>query len=160
MKQLDVTYSRTLSDMAREICIPYYHGMVDEGLLQYYVETFQSEEAIRDQIAQGHIYSFITSEDEVIGYYSVYPKGDVLFLSKLYIKEGFRGLGFGSGSFDEIFEIGRSLKLRCVRLNVNKNNISSIRIYTAKGFTTVATDNSDIGGGFHVDDLIMEYNLK
>ena len=162
MRFLDASYSETLSNMAWEICEPYYRDKVDRTLLKHYLDTFQSKEAIFEQISEmGYLYSMITDESgETVGYFALCHKGDVLFLSKFYIEERFRGKGFGSGTLDEIFEYGRSLGFRCVQLQANRNNTPSIEIYKAKGFIVVATDDSDIGNGIHVDDLVMEYDLQ
>jgi len=149
-----------ISAMAKEICFKYYNPIVDNSLVKYYVETFQSEEAIRRQIEkEGYLYSFILHGVEKVGYYSVHPENDRLLMSKLYLKEEWRGKGLGSKTIDDILEYGRETGVSCVYLHVNKNNIPSINIYKAKGFEIVKHDDSEIGDGFRLDDYIMEYRF-
>jgi len=149
-----------LSAMAEEICFKYYNPIVDNSLVKYYVETFQSEEAIRRQIEkEGYIYSFILYDDKKVGYFAVHLENDRLLMSKLYLKEECRGRGLGSKAIDDILEYGRETGANCVYLHVNKNNIPSVNIYRAKGFEITKYDDSEIGDGFRLDDYIMEYRL-
>jgi len=156
----DVHDSPLISAMAKEICFKYYNPIVDNSLVKYYVETFQSEEAIHRQIEkEGYIYSFIIHNDEKVGYYSVRAENDHLLMSKLYLKEECRGKGLGSKAIDDILDYGHSIGMNCVYLHVNKNNIPSINIYKSKGFEIVKYDDSEIGDGFRLDDYIMEYRF-
>jgi Acetyltransferases, including N-acetylases of ribosomal proteins len=149
-----------ISAMANEICFKYYNPIVDNSLVKYYVETFQSEEAVHRQIEkEGYIYSFILCDNEKVGYFSVHPENDRLLMSKLYLKEEYRGKGLGSKAIDDILEYGRTIGVNNVYLHVNKNNIPSINIYKAKGFEIVKYDDSEIGNGFRLDDYIMEYRF-
>jgi Sortase and related acyltransferases len=149
-----------ISAMANEICFKYYNPIVDNSLVKYYVETFQSEEAVHRQIAkEGYLYSFILYNGEKVGYYSVHPENDRMLMSKLYLKEEHRGKGLGSKAIDEILEYGRGIGVNSVYLHVNKNNIPSINIYKTKGFEIVKYDDSEIGDGFRLDDYIMECRL-
>jgi len=149
-----------ISAMANEICFKYYNPIVDNSLVKYYVETFQSEEAVHRQIEKGgYIYSFILCNNEKVGYFSVHPENDRLLMSKLYLKEEYRGKGLGSKAIDDILEYGRTIGVNIVYLHVNKNNIPSINIYKAKGFEIVKYDDSEIGNGFRLDDYIMEYRF-
>ena len=46
-----------------------------------------------------------------------------------------------------------------LRLNVNKYNDKAIRAYRRNNFTTVEAVKIDIGGGFYMDDFVMEKEL-
>jgi Sortase and related acyltransferases len=150
-----------IADLAKRICYDYYYKIVDKGLVDYYVEKYQSEEAIREQIkSEGYLYSFIMSEGKKVGYFSIRSEEDALLISKLYLEEDHRGKGLGSQALDSIIEYGRSAGMKYSYLHVNKNNVASIEIYKSKGFLISRYDDSDIDGGFKLDDYIMEYSYE
>lgn len=45
-------------------------------------------------------------------------------------------------------------------LTCNKHNNNSLIVYRHLGFETIDTQEADIGGGFIMDDYIMEYRLS
>jgi RimJ/RimL family protein N-acetyltransferase len=151
--------AKELSEMARDIWIDYYTPFLNAELPEYVVEKFQSEEAIREQIKNGYLYSFVIFDEKKIGYYCIHPEGESLFMSKYYISKEYRGKGFGSKVMDEILENGREMNMKRVYLRVNKYNSGSIKIYLHKGFVTVGELEEDIGDGFVLEDYVMEYRL-
>ena len=54
----------------------------------------------------------------------------------------------------------RELGFAKVRLNVNKHNTRAIAAYERNGFARVESVKIDIGGGFFMDDYIMEKTLN
>jgi GNAT superfamily N-acetyltransferase len=155
----DIGDAKELSEMAAEIWIDYYSTFLDAELPRYVVSISQTEEAIVSQIEKGHLYSYIMDGDVKAGYFCIVPEGDSLFMSKLYLWKEFRGKGLGSKTMDEIIEKGRSLKAKRVYLRVNKDNKPSIEFYTRKGFVIAEAIEEDIGGGFTLDDYLMEYRF-
>ena len=159
MKFCGIDEAKELADMAREIWMEYYSTFLDTDLPRYVVTTFQSEEAIRQQIRDGYLYSFIMVGDKKAGYFCIVPEGDSLFMSKLYILKDLRGKGFGSRTLDEIIEKGREMRMKRVYLRVNKENGPSIGIYSHKGFVVAEALKEEIGDGFFLDDYLMEYRF-
>ncbi|MEG2601476.1 MAG: GNAT family N-acetyltransferase, partial [Carnobacterium sp.] len=47
-----------------------------------------------------------------------------------------------------------------IQLTVNKYNDKSIAAYKKMGFVTVKEQVADIGGGYIMDDFVMEYSLE
>ena len=149
--------AKELAAMANDIWTEYYSTFFDTELPRYFLGRFQSEEAIRQQIKDGYLYSFIKDGGEKAGYFAILPKGDSLFLSKLYISKDFRGKGLGSRTLDEVLERGRAMKMRRVYLRVNKDNTPSRDIYLHKGFVIAEDIVEPIEDGFVLDDYLMEY---
>ena len=48
---------------------------------------------------------------------------------------------------------------RFLRLNVNKNNAAALRAYQRNGFYQAEAVKVDIGGGYFMDDYVMEVKL-
>ena len=85
--------------------------------------------------------------------------GTRLFLSKLYLRSDKRGRGIASLMLSRVFEDARRLGKNSVYLTVNKHNDHAVEVYKKVGFTVTDTAVTDIGGGYVMDDFIMEYTI-
>lgn len=149
-----------LAKLASEIWNEYWTVILSQAQIDYMVDKFQSYGAIKNQIENDrYIYNILEDSDKVIGYFGVSPKDNYLFLSKLYIKKDFRGLGCGKLAFNKIKQIAQQYNKKMIRLTVNKHNINTIKAYEKWGFNTVEDVVTDIGNGFVMDDYIMQYEL-
>jgi len=157
MKPCDINDAKDLSKMAWDIWMDYYPPIVVGDNIEYILNKFQTEDAIKQQIRNGHLYYYIMDGDEKAGYYSIHPEGDSLYISKYYVAKEFRGKGLGSKAMDEILEKGRELGMKKAYLNVNRHNAPAISVYEHKGFVIVRANKIDIGDGYFMDDYLMEY---
>ncbi len=145
-----------IESLAREIWTEHYTPIIGREQVEYMLEKFQSQEAIAQQIRAGMIYFLIRSGEEFIGYIAVQPKGDELFLSKIYVASERRGRGHGKKAIQFVESLAKERKLGKIVLTVNKNNSKSIRAYEKMGFTIANALIQDIGNGFVMDDYKME----
>ncbi|MEI7474042.1 MAG: GNAT family N-acetyltransferase [bacterium] len=153
---LDNKLIEMVEELAKEIWSEHYTEIIGEAQVKYMVDKFQSQSAINQQIQQGLIYYLIKYKDNYIGYFAVEIKNKELFLSKLYIKAEYQNQGLGKQSFDFIEELAKEKKLMLISLNVNKNNINSIKAYKKYGFIIVNEIIQDIGNNFVMDDYAMQ----
>jgi diamine N-acetyltransferase len=148
------------AQLAKEIWEEYYPDIITREQIAYMIETFQSPEAIVNQIQDGMKYYLAVEGDEEIGYLAYTEETDSsLFLSKIYIKKDFRNRGKGREMFAFILGQARARELKTVRLTVNKNNKASIEKYLKMGFSIADSVVKDIGNGFHMDDYVMVYDV-
>ena len=118
---------KELAGLASAIWHEYWTCLLSHRQIDYMVENFQSEKAIKNQIEnEGYTYYFIIKNGEKAGYFGISDKNDYLFLSKLYLKKEFRHNGLGTKTFEKIKQIANG---KSVRLTVNKQNINSINAY-------------------------------
>ena len=141
--------------LAEHIWGEHYPAIIGEEQVSYMLSEFQSVEAIREQIDKGMKYYLVIRDREDVGYFAVQVEGDVLFLSKLYIRASDSGCGLGSQSLKFIQD---HWGVRSVRLTVNKKNSDSILFYENRGFIKTAEVVLEIGGGFVMDDFQMEWS--
>ena len=146
-----------LASLASSIWHEYFPCILSESQIDYMVDRFQSEHAMRSQISEkGYRYYFIVSEGDIIGYTGLVPEGDVLFISKVYLEKEHRGKGLGTQAIKCIFDICSKEGFRSAYLTVNRGNAKAIRAYERNGFKAVRTQVTDIGNGFVMDDYVME----
>lgn len=149
-----------IETLARHIWTAHYTPIIGPEQVAYMLEKFQSKQAMLAQIGEGYQYYTLRYEEELAGYLSIQPRGEVLFLSKIYLHAHFRGKGLGRKGLDFVEETARKWGKKSIKLTVNKHNTESIAAYEKCGFRKVESVVMDIGGGFVMDDFVMEKNLN
>jgi len=144
-----------VEDLAYEIWNEHFTPIIGKAQVDYMLDKFQSVKAIAGQIEQGFQYFLLKTDEDYIGYTSVQPKEDELFLSKLYIKSSQRSKGYGRKAVRFLESMARDKGLEKITLTVNKNNLDTIRAYEKFGFENLGPVVQDIGGGFIMDDYQM-----
>ena len=142
--------------LAREIWTEHYIPIIGREQVDYMLSRFQSAQAIEEQIANGCLYFLIQDAGESIGYISIQPKEQELFLSKIYVRSSRRGKGYGRKAVRFAEELAKEKGLARIVLTVNKKNTLAIKAYEAIGFQKVEALVQDIGKGFVMDDYKME----
>jgi len=150
-KQMDI-----IESLAREIWTEYYIPMIGKQQVDYMLTRYQSKQAVREQIVSGALYFLMEEGHAFIGYIAVQPRGDELFLSKIYLRASLRARGYGKKAVQFAETLARGRGLRKIVLTVNKYNTGAIRAYEKIGFRNVGSLVQDIGGGFVMDDYAME----
>ena len=151
---------RQIADLARIIWNEHFTPIIGKDQVDYMVEKFQSYPALKKQLDDGYEYYQIFNSGEFCGYTGIHPGEDGrLFLSKLYIRKDHRGRHLATRVFDFLTDLCRERGYSAVWLTCNKHNNNSLGIYRHLGFQTIDTQEADIGGGFIMDDYIMEYQI-
>jgi len=145
-----------IESLAREIWTEHYTPIIGKDQVEYMLASFQSRQAISDQIRTGARYFLIKEGDVLIGYLAVQSKGSELFLSKIYLLRTKRGKGYARNAVLFIEKLAREINFSRIVLTVNKNNADSIKAYEKLGFKNTGALVQDIGNGFVMDDYKME----
>lgn len=155
-----------LASMANEIWHEYWPALIGDAQTDYMVEKFQSYEALARDIGSGEYeYWFLVDDledDRIVGYTGGRVERDTrrMFISKIYLYAQERGKGYASRVVRFYERLCTMRDLDAMYLTVNKDNNLAIRAYEAKGFETIEAAETDIGGGFVMDDFIMEKKVK
>lgn len=143
--------------MASRIWAEHYSEILDPNQISYMLEKFQSPRAVREQMEKdGYRYFWLRIDGQNAGYLAVQPKDGRLFLSKLYVEKRFRRNGLAAYAMNTLRRICRENGIPSVWLTVNRHNRDSIAAYRAMGFVKTQEQVTDIGGGYVMDDDIME----
>ena len=173
---LEIT-SAAIAALAEEIWREHYTPIIGAGQVEYMLGRFQSAKRVYEDIKNDG-YTYFTVEcleydgdcggmsggsgegprrDKLVGYSACAPGEGYLFLSKLYIHKDYRGKGLSRKLLDEAITLcEREYELSRIRLTVNKYNEHSIAVYKKMGFEVIEEVKNDIGGGFYMDDFVME----
>ena len=145
--------------MANTIWHEHYTPIIGHEQVVYMLDKFQSVNTMKAQIDAGYHYFTINKDDHSMGYLSFNKRNKELFLSKIYVLKESRGKGIGKKAMTFVLDMAKGLGCRKVSLTVNKYNHNSIRAYESIGFVNKQELVQDIGGGFVMDDYLMEKAL-
>lgn len=145
-----------LCTLADGIWHEHFTPIIGGAQVEYMVEKFQSVPAVTEQLRQGYEYFLLLLEGRAVGYTGIHAENGELFLSKLYLRKENRGKGYARQAMNFLEELCRQRGLSKIWLTVNRHNDNTIAAYKAMGLTIVREQKADIGGGFFMDDYIME----
>jgi ribosomal protein S18 acetylase RimI-like enzyme len=138
----------------------HYEPIIGRDQVEYMLEHFQGAAPITQQIKEeGYQYYLLFCHDGAAGYIAVHKEENALFLSKFYISKEYRGRGYARRVISFLENYCRDNVLDRIWLTVNKHNDNSIAAYERLGFRKAGTQVADIGGGYVMDDYIMEKSI-
>ena len=138
----------------------HFTPLIGSAQVDYMLDKFQSEKAIRQQIENGYLYFALMLEEKQIGYTGFRLDTDCLFLSKLYIQKEYRGNGYSRLMLEQAEKIAKQNDRPIIRLTCNRHNDGSVAVYKKAGFQIVREEKTDIGSGFIMDDYVYKLPLE
>lgn len=151
-----------VASLATIIWQEYYPSIIGAAQVTYMLTHLQSPAAISQQITKdgNHYFLLENHAGEPIGYLALQHRTEGLFISKLYILKPERGKGHAHAAIEFAVERAAEWQTTKLTLTVNRNNTLAISVYQQLGFEITGTHRQDIGGGFTMDDYVMEKSLQ
>lgn len=147
-------------ELAGVIWRHHYPGIISMEQIDYMLAQRYTLAIIRTQMQSGSAWwDQALLDGRMIGYAQYELHGSSVKLDKLYVHQDFQRSGYGSRMLAHVEDAARRRGADAVRLNVNKHNLKSIAAYRKNGYEVVETVVIDIGGGYVMDDYIMQKNL-
>ena len=134
-------------------------GILAEGQVEYMLDMMYSESSLQKQMREGTQFIIVYDDQEPVGFASYQETGPGLFkLHKIYILPSQQGKGTGKFVIDYIIDQIKNKGASALQLQVNKQNKAKL-FYEKLGFNAVDEIRLDIGGGYVMDDYVMEKSL-
>lgn len=115
---------------------------------------------IRAQLGEpDHVWLLAWRADEIVGFAHARIEAGVCKLDKLYIHPDHQRRGIGGALLNDVRRFARERAAPRLYLQVNRGNTAAIAAYQQYGFITREARVFDIGGGFVMDDYVMEAPL-
>lgn len=153
LNRADPTDIATISEMADKIWHIHYLDIISTSQIDYMLNKFYSDNAVKNSIQNGENYFLINSGGFAVGYISATNTvGNKWFINKFYIYTDIHRKGIGTIAFEQLENI---LKPSEFSLQVNRKNFKSINFYFKNGFKIKEWANFDIGNGYLMEDYIM-----
>jgi len=150
---------QTVAALADEIWHEHFTPIIGKDQVDYMLGKFLSVPALNAQLTAGYEYYLLKADGKFIGFTGIHAEEVKLFLSKLYLKKEYRGKGYARKAMEFLKSICAHRKLCSIYLTCNKENANSLAAYRKLGFITVRKQVVDIGGGFVMDDEVLELPL-
>ena len=148
-------------ELTKKIWPVAYGEILSKGQLDYMIEKFYNETALRELMQKGHIF-YLAQDDmeKYVGFlsYEINSEPNKTKIHKIYVLPETQGTGLGRQFFELVKEKAIENHQNAIFLNVNKYN-NAIHFYTKLGFTKVKDEVIDIGNGYVMDDYVMEVNI-
>lgn len=149
----------TLCSIAQRVWHETFDALLPEGQTDYMIQKFQSDAAVKDQMAhQNYRYYLAKLGKEYggfVGYAPWYEGKAEMYLSKVYLLPEARGQGIVRVLFNWVEQEACKEGLSKIRLTVNKRNTHAAQVYAHYGYETVEAVQTDIGSGYVMDDYVM-----
>ena len=145
-------------DLTKKIWPVAYGEILSKAQLEYMIDKFYNETALRELIQKGHVFYLAQDDkDNYVGFvsYEINSEPNKTKIHKIYVLPQTQGTGLGKQFFELVKEKAIENNQNAIFLNVNKYN-NAIHFYTKLGFTKVKDEVIDIGNGYVMDDYVME----
>ena len=148
-------------DLTKKIWPVAYGEILSKAQLDYMIDKFYNETALRELIQKGHVF-YLAQDDngKDVGFvsYEINSEPNKTKIHKIYVLPETQGTGLGRQFFELVKEKAIENHQKAIFLNVNKYN-NAIHFYTKLGFTKVKDEVIDIGNGYVMDDYVMEVDI-
>ncbi len=133
-----------------------YAVILSAAQIEYMLEMMYSKQSLQKQISGGAEFIIVYEDGVAVGFASYQEiKPAVYKLHKLYVLPSQQGKGTGRYVIGHILQTIKEKGAATLQLQVNKHNKAK-DFYEKNGFTVLEEIKLDIGGGYIMDDYVME----
>ena len=154
----DIELIRELADKSWRSA---YADILSKAQIDYMLKLMYSAEEIGLHLTNpNYHYYLIFDENKAVGFlgFETNYEPKTTKLHRIYLLPEAKGKGIGKKSLTFLKEkVATSGDVKII-LNVNKNNAAR-QVYESQGFRVSKEIVNNIGGGFVMDDYVMEYDI-
>ncbi len=151
---------KVIAQLAKEILHEVYDPIISVDHTRYFINEFQSEEAIKEQIDNKDYHYYLLKYDNVSsGYLGLQKKEDLIILSKLYLLKNYRGKNIGNNALKFVHKFALQYHISTIQLLVNTQNQNAIDIYIKNGFKIADSILNSFPNGHTVEDYLMKKKI-
>jgi ribosomal protein S18 acetylase RimI-like enzyme len=151
-----------MTALAREIWYAHYTALIGTAQIEYMLAQRYHPAAVREELARDGVWwdkLIVGAEMAGFASYWLVPSAGEMKLDKLYVHPRHQRSGYGGLMIARACEAARARACSRLVLAVNKGNAGAIAAYLKHGFRIAESVTRDIGGGFVMDDYLMEKPL-
>ncbi|MCC8188647.1 MAG: GNAT family N-acetyltransferase [Bacteroides sp.] len=156
--EADLSAIPAIRKIADEVWPRTFGNILSSRQISYMMEMMYSTDALERQMKeQGHRYILALDGEEPVGYISYetgYRGQSWTKIHKIYVLTTMQGRGVGRLLMEKVADIACTHGDDQLSLNVNRHN-PAIDFYRRMGFEIIDQEDIDIGGGFLMEDYVM-----
>ena len=148
--------------LAAQVWWHHYPDIISAAQIDYMLNQRYDPALLRAELLRKDLWwDKLLAADALVAFssYFLVEDGRAVKLDKLYVHPAHQRRGYGGALIARACERGREQGCERLTLAVNKNNAAAIAAYLKHGFRVADAVVKDIGGGFVMDDYIMEKPL-
>jgi len=146
--------------LARMVWQATYPALIPQAQIEAMLADRYAPERMREQLDDPRqAWGGMRRGDALVGFAHAVLEGTACKLDKLYVHPDSQRQGIGAALLRAVASWARQQRARCLRLQVNRGNAQAIAAYRKYGFRIAESRVFDIGGGFVMDDHVMELTL-
>lgn len=146
-----------LCALARLIWTATYTGLISQQQIEYMLADRYSPARLSQQIdVPKHAWRLAYQDNDFVGFAHARLETEGCKLDKLYVHPDCQRRGIGRALLDDIKLFAGTKHATRLYLQVNRGNTAAIAAYQRYGFTICQAQVFNIGGGFVMDDYVME----
>lgn len=157
---LDASAVDAVVALARTVWQATYPALIPQAQIDAMLADRYAPGRIRAQLGDpAHAWRVVLADGAAVGFAHACLDETGCKLDKLYVHPAHQRRGLGRTLLDAVEAWARERQARRLWLQVNRGNEAAIRAYDRYGFAIVEARVFDIGGGFVMDDYVMEKAL-
>ncbi|HKO76919.1 MAG TPA: GNAT family N-acetyltransferase [Flavobacterium sp.] len=149
----------TIQNIAHQTWPIAYGEILSKAQLDYMLDAFYNEEALKDSVAnKGHHFILANEGEDTLGFASYehhYNQKQQTKIHKIYILPKTQGKGIGKKLIDFIEKVAKENDSNALSLNVNRFN-KALHFYQKLGFEIVEEVNIELDHGYLMEDYVLE----
>ena len=143
--------------LARVVWQATYAPLISQAQIEAMLADRYAAERVRAQLDDpDHAWWIARRDAALVGFAHATHDGTDSKLDKLYVHPAHQRQGIGAALLQAARAWARQRQARRLWLQVNRGNTQAINAYRKYGFRIVESRVFDIGGGFVMDDYVME----
>jgi len=160
LRPLGQTDIKTVCRLAREVWQSTYASLISQAQIDFMLAARYAPDSLHSQMEDArHCWRLAEWNEEIIGFAHAVMDGSSCKLDKLYVSPKHQRRGTGAALLNAVRGFAQGQNATRLWLQVNRGNTQAINAYRKYGFGRVEARVFDIGGGFVMDDDVMEMSL-
>lgn len=136
-----------------------YAAILSREQIEYMLEMMYSELSLQKQMGEGAQFLIVYDKTGPVGFASYQQtQSKVYKLHKIYVLPSQQGKGTGKYLVNYIINDIRRKGATALQLQVNRSNKAK-EFYEKLGFSVIEEADFDIGGGYFMNDYVMEMKI-
>jgi diamine N-acetyltransferase len=153
---------KTIQDIVYKTWPITYGKILSEEQLQYMLDLFYSDEALKAQFDEKQqLFYLITEGESTLGFIGIehhYQNKNFTKIHKIYLLPETQGRGIGRIAIEAVEKLALENNSDSLLLNVNRFN-KALHFYQKIGFEVFDEVNIEIGNGYLMEDFVMEKRI-
>lgn len=157
ISKVTVADLKIIAEIAHKTWPLTYSEILSPAQLEYMLDAFYSDSALRDNIEKGQEFILAKEADIVLGFASFehyYEEGNTTKIHKIYILPETQGKGIGKLLIDSMTQFAKENHSTTLLLNVNRFN-KALTFYQKLGFEIIQEIDIELEFGYLMEDYVM-----